>query len=118
MLKCLFEHGADCNVVYDRDEGGVDTPWTNVLAAAFAAALYPETRDEWFGWMPTVLLFVENGAKVSRRTVYQVVARMQRIRMNILDEERAYEALQSVLGGDEELASRRSRGEATVKRQY
>lgn len=114
MFKCLFEHDADCNVVYDRDEGGVDTPWTNVLAAAFAAALYPETRDEWFGWMPTVRLFVENGAKVSRRTVHQVVARMQRIRMNMLDGEQAYGALRSVLDGDEELALRQLRGEATV----
>lgn len=114
MFKCLFDHGADCNVVYDRDEGGVDTPWTNVMAAAFAAALFPETRDEWFGWMPTVRLFAENGAKLSRRTVHQVVARMQRIRVNMLDGERAYGALQSVLNGDEELALRQLRGEATV----
>ncbi|KAK7712124.1 hypothetical protein SLS63_012493 [Diaporthe eres] len=114
MFNCLFEHGADCNVVYDRDEGGADTPWTNVLAAAFAAALFPETRDEWFGWMPTVRLFVKNGAKMNRRTVHQVVARMQRIRVNMLDGERAYAALQSVLGGDEELALRQLRGEVTV----
>lgn len=116
MFKCLFEHGADCNVVYGRDEGGVDTPWTNVLAAAFAAALFPEIRDEWFGWMPIVRLFVENGAKVSRRTVHQVVARMQRIRVNMLDGERAYGALQSVLDGDEELALRQLRGEMTFER--
>lgn len=114
MFKCLFEHGADCNVVYDRDEGGVDTPWTNVLAAAFAAALFPETPDEWFGWMPTVRLFVENGGKVNRRTVHQVVARMQRIRVNMLDGDRAYGALQSVLDGNEGLALRQLRGEVML----
>ncbi|KAI7779485.1 hypothetical protein LA080_000768 [Diaporthe eres] len=116
ILQHLIEdlHDADCNVVYDRDEGGADTPWTNVLAAAFAAALFPETRDEWLGWMPTVRLFAKNGAKMNRRTVHQVVAHMQRIRMNMLDGERAYDALQSVLGGDEELALRQLRGELTL----
>ncbi|KAK2599878.1 hypothetical protein N8I77_011598 [Diaporthe amygdali] len=110
VFKCLFEHGADCNVVYDGDEGGKRTPWTNILDATFVAAVFPETPDEWFGWMPTVRLFVENGAKVSRRTIYQAVERMPRIRVNTLNGGRAYSALQSVLDGNEELALQKLRG--------
>lgn len=114
VFQCLFDHGADCNVVCDDTYDGTGTPWTIVLEAVFAAALFPEKWDEWYGWMPIVRLFVENGAKVSRRTVYQVVAHMQRIRLNMLDVDRAYAALLSVLDGKEELGLRQLRAEVAV----
>ncbi|KAL1873205.1 hypothetical protein Daus18300_004025 [Diaporthe australafricana] len=110
MFKCLFEHGADCNVVCGDTCGVMGTPWTIFLEATFVAGLVPETWGEWYKWMPTLRLFMEHGAKASRRTAYEVVEHMQRIRTNTLDGEQAYSVLRSVLDGNEELALLQLRG--------